>query len=210
MAQDTLLGFPAHTLPYRRGEFTTLSTASVPAYYVRRDFPIWRDFSLRQFSLTGVELVVAAVLGQQILVVTPLDDAALLQNHNGLGVADGGEPVGDDEYSAPRHQPVHTFFDELFRPGVDGAGGLVQNQHRRVGAGGTGDVQKLPLALAEAAALAGEDRLITVRQVADEAVRSRQPGRGLHLLVGGVQTAIADVVCHRAGQEVGILQDHAQ
>ncbi len=79
---------------------------------------------------------------------------------------------------------------------VDGTGGLVQNQHRRVGAGGAGDVQKLPLALAEAAALTGEDRLITVRQVADEAVRSRQPGRGLHLLVGGVQTAIADVVCH--------------
>ena len=28
MAQDTLLGFPAHTLPYRRGEFTTLLTVS--------------------------------------------------------------------------------------------------------------------------------------------------------------------------------------
>ena len=28
MAQDTPLGFPAHTLPYRRGEFTTLSTVS--------------------------------------------------------------------------------------------------------------------------------------------------------------------------------------
>ena len=28
MAQDTLLGFPAHTFPYRRGEFTTLSTVS--------------------------------------------------------------------------------------------------------------------------------------------------------------------------------------
>ena len=28
MAQDTLLGFPAHTLPYRRGKFTTLSTVS--------------------------------------------------------------------------------------------------------------------------------------------------------------------------------------
>ena len=84
MAQDTLLGFPAHTRPYRRGEFTTLSTASVPAYYVRRDFPIWRDFFLRQFSLTGVELVVAAVLSQQVLVVAPLNDAALLQNHNGL------------------------------------------------------------------------------------------------------------------------------
>ena len=28
MAQDTLLGFPAHTLPYRRGKFITLSTVS--------------------------------------------------------------------------------------------------------------------------------------------------------------------------------------
>ncbi len=28
MAQDTLLGFPAHTLPYRRREFATLSTVS--------------------------------------------------------------------------------------------------------------------------------------------------------------------------------------
>ena len=30
MARDTPLGFPAHTLPYRCGEFTTLSTASGP------------------------------------------------------------------------------------------------------------------------------------------------------------------------------------
>jgi len=28
MARDTLLGFPAHTLPYRRGKFITLSAAS--------------------------------------------------------------------------------------------------------------------------------------------------------------------------------------
>ena len=28
MAQDTLLWFPAHTLPYRRGEFTALLTVS--------------------------------------------------------------------------------------------------------------------------------------------------------------------------------------
>ena len=28
MTQDTLLGFPAHTLPYRHGEYTALSTVS--------------------------------------------------------------------------------------------------------------------------------------------------------------------------------------
>ena len=29
MAQDTLLGFPAHTLPFRCGEFTALSIVSI-------------------------------------------------------------------------------------------------------------------------------------------------------------------------------------
>ena len=32
MTQDTLLGFPAHTLPYRCGEFATLSTVSGGGY----------------------------------------------------------------------------------------------------------------------------------------------------------------------------------
>ena len=36
MAQDTLLGFPAHTFPYRRGEFTTLSTVSADAGFILR------------------------------------------------------------------------------------------------------------------------------------------------------------------------------
>ena len=38
MAQDTLLGFPAHTLPFRRGEFTTLLTISAAARKGRRSF----------------------------------------------------------------------------------------------------------------------------------------------------------------------------
>ncbi len=33
MAQDTLLGFPAHTLPYRRGKLTTLSTVTGSTAY---------------------------------------------------------------------------------------------------------------------------------------------------------------------------------
>ncbi len=37
MAQDTLLGFPAHTLPYHCGEFTTLSTVS----YIASAQKVW-------------------------------------------------------------------------------------------------------------------------------------------------------------------------
>ena len=118
--------------------------------------------------------------------------------------------MGDDEHGAAGHEAVHALLDELFRAGVDGAGGLIQNQHRRVGAGRPGDVQQLPLALAEVAAVAGEDGLVALGQAADEAVRAGQLGGGLHLLVGGVQAAVADVVRHGAGEEVGILEHHAQ
>ena len=38
MAQDTLLGFPVHTLPYRRRKLTTLSTVSGAAQNAPRLF----------------------------------------------------------------------------------------------------------------------------------------------------------------------------
>ena len=44
MAQDTLLGFPAHTFPYRRGEFTTLSTVSVPGAICTGHFSSFFNF----------------------------------------------------------------------------------------------------------------------------------------------------------------------
>ena len=53
MAQDTLLGFPAHTLPYRRGAFTTLSISlkrdrfkTVPLLHVVR-LDVWRHVTAR-------------------------------------------------------------------------------------------------------------------------------------------------------------------
>ena len=36
--------------------------------------------------------------------ITALDDLSVLQNHDGVGVAHGGEPVGDDKGGAVRHQ----------------------------------------------------------------------------------------------------------
>ena len=42
----------------------------------------------------------------------------------------------------------------------------------------------------------------------DERVGGGDPGRLLHLLVGGVQPSVADVLPHSAGKEVGILEHH--
>lgn len=113
--------------------------------------------------------------------------------------------MGDHKHGTVRHQLVHPLFYEPLRPGVDGAGGFVQDQHRRVRHGGPGDCQQLPLPLAETAAVVGDPGVVAVGQVADKGVRICQPRRRPDLLIGGVQLAVADVVGDGAGEEVGVL-----
>jgi len=45
MAQDTLLGFPAHTLPFRCGKSPALSTASIRS----SDRTVWSFLKFFQF-----------------------------------------------------------------------------------------------------------------------------------------------------------------
>ena len=71
------------------------------------------------------------------------DDAAVLENHDCVGVADGGQAVCDHKRGASAHDAVHAALDELFGARVDGACGLVQDEHRRVGHGHTRDGEQL-------------------------------------------------------------------
>ena len=115
-----------------------------------------------------VKLVITPFLGDELVVGAPLDNAALLQDHDAVGVLNGAEPVSDDKGGAPSHQGVHALLDQGFGAGVNGGGGLVQNQHRRVGHGGPGNGQQLALALAQVGAVPGEDRVVPIGQAADE------------------------------------------
>lgn len=55
--------------------------------------------------------------------------------------------MGDDKYGSALHELVHSFFDQRLGSGVNGGCCLVKNQHRRIGNGGTGNREKLALAL---------------------------------------------------------------
>ena len=147
--------------------------------------------------LPRIQLVIPALLLDELVVGATLDDAALLQHHDAVGVLHCAQPVGDDKGGAAGHQGVHALLDQGLGAGVDGGGGLVQNQHRRVRHGSPGDGQQLPLALAQVGAVPGEDCVVPVGQAADEAVGVGQLGRGDALLIGGVQ----------AGYGVGFLPD---
>ena len=76
-----------------------------------------------------------------------LDDAAVLEHQDHVGIADRRQPVGDDERRAAAHQLAHGVLDQHFRARVDAARGFVQNQNRRIGEERPRDRQQLFLAL---------------------------------------------------------------
>ena len=142
--------------------------------------------------------------------VAALDDVAMVKDHDDIRVADGGQPVGDDKDGAPIHQLVHTGLYDGLGTGIDGGGGLIEDHNRRVGHRRTGDGEQLALALGQAGTAAGNHRIVAVRQHIDKAVGIGQLGRGVDLLIGGIQLAVADVLPDGTGEQGHILEHDAQ
>ena len=84
-----------------------------------------------------------------MLVCSLLDDASVVENDDAVCVTDGGEAMRDDKRGAPFHDRVHSLLHEAFRVSVDATGCLIENQHRRIGYGSTGNGKQLALALTE-------------------------------------------------------------
>ena len=118
--------------------------------------------------------------------------------------------MGDDKAGAALHQAVHGGLDALLGAGVHTAGGLIQNQDAVVGQDGAGDGQQLLLALAHVGGVLVQLHLVAAGQGADEVVGVGSLGGGNDLLVGGVQTAVADVLHDGALEQPGVLQHHAE
>ena len=157
-----------------------------------------------------VQLIVFALHIQKLLVLPSLNNLSVFQNDNGVGIAHGGEPVGDDKYRPSLHQLIHTLFNQGLRPGIDAGGGFIQNQHRRVGHRRPGDGQQLPLALGKICPVPGDHSAVPLGQTPDEGIRIGDFGCPLDLLLGGVQLSETDIVGDGAGEKVRILEHDPQ
>ena len=167
-------------------------------------------YRLLQFHRAGVQLVVLALLRDQLVMRATLDDVAMVEHHDHVGVAHGGQAVGDDEDRTSLHQVIHTSLHNLFSASINRGRGLVKDQRGRIGHRRASDGNQLALALGQAGTVAFEHCVVALGQHADEAVRIDQT-RGLDaFLIGGVQTAVTDVVHHGAGEQVHVLQHDAQ
>ena len=117
----------------------------------------------------GVEPGVLAAAGQQLGVAPLLDHPPLRQHHDPVGVADGGEPVGDHQGGAVArraepHERLEGALHLALALGVEGAGGLVEDQDGRVLEEGAGDGEALPLAAREQRPLLADLGVVALRQ----------------------------------------------
>ena len=139
-----------------------------------------------------------------------LDDMAVLHDQNHVRLADGRQTMRDDEARAPPHHRGEHLLDLQLGARVDGAGRLVEDQHRRQRQHEPRDAEQLPLSGGESCARVGQGRIIALRQARDEAVGMGGLRRGLDLGLRGLGPGQRDVLAHRAGLEPGVLQDHAE
>ena len=70
----------------------------------------------------------------------------VVEQHHPVGQGDGGRPVGDHDGGAPAHHLGQGVADLVLLGGVDRRGGVVEDQHPRVGEDGPGDGDALALA----------------------------------------------------------------
>ena len=88
-----------------------------------------------------------------------------VDQHHPVGEGDRRGPVGDDDRGAPAHHLAERGADLVLLGGVDRRGGVVEDQHARVGEDGPGDGDALALAARQREAALTDDRVVAVGQL---------------------------------------------
>ena len=107
------------------------------------------------FKLTHVQIVVEAFLRKQLRCIALLDDAAVVDDKDPVGLLDRGKAVCNDKGGTSLSKLFNALLHEDFRVGIDAAGCLVQNQDAGIGYHRAGKGEQLLLTDGKTAAAFG-------------------------------------------------------
>jgi len=147
----------------------------------------------------------AARLADQLFVGPALDDPAAVDDQDGVGVPDRGQPMGDDERRPVFHDTGQGLLNQPLGLRIQGRGRLVQDQDRRILEQGPGQGQPLALADGENAAALADQRVIALGKLGDEFVAFRGRRRGDDFFQGNVVEAVSDVGPDRIVEQDDLL-----
>ena len=154
-------------------------------------------------------MTVEALVGQQLTVIALLNDFSVLHNQDHIGGFDGGKTVGNDERGAPLHHSGKGVLDLQFHTGINGGGGLVQDQHGGKIQHNAGDAKELLLPLGKVTAVFSQHGIVALWKALDKGMGVSRLGRRDHFLLGSIGLGHTDVFPHGGGAEPGVLENHA-
>ena len=134
-----------------------------------------------------------------------LDDIAVLHDQDQVRRADRRETMRDHERRTALHKVIHGPLDALLRARVDRARRLIENEHAPVRQDRARNREK-----ADVGRVFVDHEIVAAGQGGNEVVRAARARRSLHLFVGRVELAIADVLANRAAEQPRVLQHHPE
>ena len=138
-----------------------------------------------------------------------LGDDSVRDRHNPSGIADGRQPVGDDQRGSALGQVVKGTLNFRLGDGIQRRGGLVQNQDRRVLQENPGNGNPLLLTAGQKCAPLAHIGLKALGHGQNVLVDFRLLCRRDDLLHGGIRPAVADIFQHRIREQKHVLLDDA-
>src|SRR5688572_24643603 len=155
------------------------------------------------------DLLVRRGVGEQLLVRAAVDDDAVLEHEDHVGVADRGDALGDDQHRRlPGHRPERRPEPRVGGE-VEGGERVVEEVDLRALHHRASDGETLPLTATDVGAALGDGRVEPLGHLSDEVGGLRDLQRSPHLLVGGVRLAVHQVGADGAGEQVRALRDQA-
>ena len=94
------------------------------------------------------------------------DDAAAVDHDDAVGIDGGGQPMRDHERGAVAHELLERVLHQPLALRIERAGGLVEQQDRRILEDGARDGDALLLAAREPRAALAEEGVVAFRQSA--------------------------------------------
>ena len=117
----------------------------------------------------------------------------MVEHQDAIGLANGGEAVGNGKDGAILHQIVDGVLDLLLGDGVERGGGFVKDEDRRITQNGAGNGHALALSTAKDEALFADDAVVAFGVGHDKVVSIGELGGVLNLCLGGMGRAVGDV-----------------
>src|SRR5690606_4516227 len=156
-------------------------------------------------QLFPIQTRVKAVQQHQLVVASALDDTALVEDQDQVGILHGRDPVANDHDRTPAIVSPQVPENVPFRVGVDGRQGVVENEDPRVANEGSGNRRALLLAPRKGNATLADGRIEAVREVLDVLEQLGLERRLLDVGGIGVQPSEGNVVGNGIAEQKHVL-----